>query len=140
MMTRLLETGPGDFDEFKGSVITLPNSVFLLHPIRNKNLTDDFVLHQIRIPFKNSENLEAKRNLLLSIANKICSKYLDQAITVFNKSIHRNFMKINISPDVSCEFLEPERIDLVLKLPVPKKERFSIQQKIIKEFLENLTQ
>jgi len=137
MTTSLLEVGvPGSIHARTGRTVTIPNSVFLNTSVFNETRTHAFVLHVVRIPMKADEDWTAAEARLGRIGREACQEYFEQAATSMTRlAVERGVPAPKIEPSVYVEPVEPGRVDLLLRIPVPARERDGIGQAITRKFL-----
>lgn len=138
LTTTVLEVGPGQaIHQRSGRTITLPNSVFLSNPITNETISNDFVLHVLRVPFSSDGKWKEARERLQRIAERRCAEWVEPARRALAlaspKGVAANL--ISTEPAVYLEPSEPERIDLLLRFPVPARRRGRVAQLILRELL-----
>lgn len=138
IMTRILELGPDNLQQFTGTSITIPNSTFLTHSVVNESFTSHYVMHQFRLPPKEGIEPAVSREKLLTVANEIYSRYqveAEKSIKKFLKS--HSILGVELKPRVIYVFSSSGEAELLIRMPVPDQERIDIQQKIISSYLEN---
>lgn len=140
LATTLLEVGPGEHsNQASGRAIVLPNSVFLTHPMVNETFTDAYVLHpfELKVP-RNSDWRRAER-VLLEAANAECAGFLHDAKASLGKQIARHSLpNLGLDPRVSIELTDPSEIGLLVRVPVPVRQKSKIEQAILRRFLDGI--
>ncbi|MCX4241623.1 mechanosensitive ion channel domain-containing protein [Paraliomyxa miuraensis] len=140
LTTAVLEVGPGQsIHQRTGRKITLPNSVFLTHPVTNETMSDEFVLHVLRVPLTADADWRTARDKLASIATERCARYVDDARRALAKASPGGVKThlISTEPAVYLEVPEPNRVELLLRFPAPARQRGRVAQQILRRFLDD---
>ena len=135
----LLEIGPGDkTHQYTGLTIYLPNSLFLSASIKNETfLWSDYVFHLMTIPIKAQADWQKAENALLHAAGTVSAPYLDQARQVMKtQALQQNLEEPSIEPRVQIQIADPEKYNLVLRVPVPARKRARLEQEITRHYLQ----
>ena len=142
LTTAVLEVGPGQsIHQRTGRKVTLPNSVFLVHPVTNETMSDDFVLHVLRVPLSADADWRAARDKLAAIASERCAQYVDdtrRALALASPAGMGGHL-ISTEPVVYLELPEPGRVELLLRFPTPARQRGRVEQQILRRFLDDPT-
>lgn len=135
--TKILEIGPGDkTHQFTGRVITLPNSVLLLHEVRNESYFNQFVLHTFMIPLPYYVDTIQVEKILHQIAEKFVKEYYPTAKSYLNKLQEKSSLETpTIEATVNIKVHSHEEIQFIVRVTIPIAEKGRIEQGIIKEFL-----
>lgn len=142
LTTAVLEVGPGQsIHQRTGRKVTLPNSVFLVHPVTNETMSDDFVLHVLRVPLAADADWRSARDKLAAIATERCAQYVDDTrralAQVSPAGLGGNL--ISTEPVVYLELPDPGRVELLLRFPTPARQRGRVEQQILRRFLDDPT-
>jgi small-conductance mechanosensitive channel len=139
LTTAVLEVGPGQsIHQRTGRKITLPNSVFLVHPVTNETMSDDFVLHVLRVPLAVDADWRSARDKLAAIATERCAQYVDDTRRALAQvSPAGGGHLISTEPVVYLELPEPGRVELLLRFPTPARQRGRVEQQILRRFLDD---
>lgn len=142
LTTAVLEVGPGQsIHQRTGRKITLPNSVFLTQPVTNETMSDDFVLHVLRVPLATDADWRAARDKLALIATERCAQYVDDTRRALAQAspagVGGNL--ISTEPVVYLELPDPGRVELLLRFPTPARQRGRVAQQILRRFLDDPT-
>lgn len=137
LTTRLVEIGPGQAThQHTGRTISLPNSLFLTQPVINETYTDEYVLHVFTVPIAATDPWEDAERALLEASRACCAAYLDDARLHFDQMVGRHALEpVQVEPRVSIRKAEPGRIDLIVRIPTPARQKGRIEQKIVRQFL-----
>jgi len=136
--TTLLEIGPGTkSNQHTGLTVFIPNSMFLANSVRNETrLWGDFVFHLITMPIKVESNWKHAEEALLQAANEACAAYLAEAKRNMEKLAAKHSLDYpNVEPRVHIQIVEPEKANLVLRVPVPSRKRGRLEQEISRRYL-----
>jgi small-conductance mechanosensitive channel len=139
LTTKILEVGPGErVHQFSGRAVTIPNSVFVNQPVFNESFTEPWVLHVFTVPIQRSDDWQAAAQALLAAAQQTCSSYLEDAKRSIAQHGRQHGLDLpSAEPRVLLTLPEPNRIDLVVRVPLHSTTRSGDEQKIIRTFLEN---
>lgn len=136
LTTTLLEIGPGH--RRTGRAVVIPNSLFLSEVVRSETFTDDFVLHMITVPIRPEEDWQAAEKRLLAAADAACAPFLDEARRYMSDSARRHGVApFVVEPSVNVQLPEPDRIDLVIRVPTRAREKNQTEQQILRRYLES---
>ena len=137
MTTALLEIGHGETIHGRtGRVVTLPNSVFLTQHIFNETLAHNYVLHVLRVPLDAEADWRSAEARLGRLGKEACADYYPEASESMTRAaMQRGVSPPRLEPNVYIEPVGPDRIDLLLRIPVPFRERDAIAQAVLRKFL-----
>jgi len=137
LTTSLLEVGvPPSIHARTGRAVTIPNSVFLTTNVFNATMSNHYAVHVVRIPFLLGDDWEAAAARLERLGRDACAEYFtDAAESMIRQAEHRGVTPPKVDPSVHVEPTEPGRIDLLLRVLAPARERDAIGQSIIVRFL-----
>jgi len=134
LTTTVLEIGPGHRPT--GRTVVLPNSIFLTAKVFNETLTDNYVLHVIRVPVASLTELNKQEERLLAIANEVCGSYAaDAASSLDTKAAQHGLAATSAQPRVFIQTNENGAATLLLQVPVPVRQRGEIEQEILRKLL-----
>ncbi len=136
--TKVLEAGPGQtIHQRTGRAVTLPNSMFLTMPVTNETFTDRYVLHVFTVPFKRGDDWQAAETRLLEAAQAECTPWLEDARGHMRGLAAKHGLDTpNVEPRVSIHLPEPERVDLLVRIPVPSARKGRVEQAILRRYLQ----
>ncbi len=137
LFTTLLEVGPGHESERRtGRVVQVFNSLFVVHPFVNESFGSAYTLHTFIYPIRIDENWKLARELLLQSANKICFKYIPKAQHFLEKLAADQGVKVpDAHPSLVMQIHAADRIDLLLRVPVPVDQKAQVEDAILVDFL-----
>lgn len=137
LTTTIFEVGPGpNAHQSTGRTIQLPNSLFLAQPVINETATEGYALHSLIVPLKITDDVAAAEHALISAARAECDGYLDTArrnMEQIGKT--QGIEALSVEPRVSVHLPEPERVNLMLRFPVPARRKGRIEQAILRRYL-----
>ncbi len=134
LSTTILETGPGH--RRTGRAVALPNSLLLSKPVINESFTDNFVLHTLSVPVAFDDDWPAAEQRLLRIANDVCSPFLAEARGYMNRTAERHGLpQFTVEPTVSVQVPEATKLNLILRMPTPSRDKGHIEQQVLRRFL-----
>ncbi len=137
LTTTIFEVGPGpNAHQSTGRTIQLPNSMFLSQPVINETATDHYVLHSLVIPLKITEDIAAAEHALITAARAECGGFLDIArknMEQIGKS--QGIEALSVEPRISIHLPEPERVNLMLRFPVPAQRKGRVEQAILRRYI-----
>lgn len=137
LVTTLFEIGPqAKGHQYTGKMLSIPNSLFLTHPLVNETATQAYTLHVFSIPFKTSNRWAEARDILLDICMEECTSYLEQAKKHLRKvSEKEGFENPDASPRVNVHISSSTELEFFVRIPVPAAKRGRIEQSIKQSFL-----
>ncbi|MDK2973092.1 MAG: hypothetical protein PWP23_2847 [Candidatus Sumerlaeota bacterium] len=142
LSTTILEIGPGTTShQHTGRAIVLPNSIFVSSAVINETYTDEYVLHIFTVPVAEDSDWQAAERRLLEAARIECAPYLEQAkhhMEVLQRQ--HGLVPMTIDPRVMLQMPEPDRINLLLRIPVPARRKGRIEQQILRRYLKGAAQ
>lgn len=135
-VTTIYEIGPGkELHQFTGRVVVVPNSMFLTTPVFNETETGHYSLHVFRVPFARTDDWKSAAAKLLDAANIECAPYLSKARNEFLKLARKEGLEFpKIEPRVQIHYPDKDRIDIVIRMPVPARAKGKIEQAILARF------
>ncbi|MGB0679598.1 MAG: mechanosensitive ion channel domain-containing protein [Polyangiales bacterium] len=132
--TTVLEIGPGH--QRTGRCLSLPNSLFLTTPIVNETYTAAYVLHVIELPLRRQADYVKMEALLLQVAHQVCAPYFQPARVQMAKLAHEHGLSApQVEPRVSIRLPDAEHLRLLLRVPVPAREKGRVEQEILRQVL-----
>lgn len=137
LTTTVLEIGPGQAThQATGRAVTLPNSVFLNTPVINESFTHDFVLHVFSVPVSIEDDLAMAEAALLRAADKVCEPFLDEAREhIARMTLREGYDTPSVDPRVTLSLPEPKRVNLIVRVAAPARQKGRVEQEIIRGYL-----
>lgn len=137
LTTTVMEVGPGHAaHKYTGRVSLIPNSLFLTYPIYNESFTEPYLLHTFTVAVRPEAWSEAERAMSRA-ARKVCEEYLDRARRHIEALGEREGLGTpSTDPDISLRMPDPDRMELIVRIPVPMRRKHEVQQQILRRFFE----
>lgn len=137
LSTTVYEIGPGrEVHQYTGKSITFPNSVLLSEPLI-REAKNRFVLHTFTVPVKISSNWRAVERGLCEAAMAECRPFLEDARRYFASFEEREGIEApSVEPKLTLQFIEPEVLNFVLRVPAPGLRKGRVEQGILRRFME----
>ncbi len=137
LTTSLLEIGvPPSIHARTGRVITLPNSIFLTTGVFNETMAHNYALHVVRVPLAAEDDWRSASARLERLGRDACSDYFaDGSESMTRLARDRGVSPPKLDPSVYVEVPEPGRVDLLLRVLVPARDRDAVGQSVIQRFL-----
>lgn len=138
LSTTLLEVGPGH--QRTGRSVTLPNSLLLSGSVVNDTFMDEFVLHVVAVPVEQNDDWQLAERALLAAGREACREYVESARRFMNvQSKQHGLPHLSVDPRVLLALTDtPGQMKLLLRLPVPVRERGRIEQTTLRGYLARL--
>ncbi len=138
LATTLLEVGPGrEVHQVSGRLVSLPNSLFLSHPIVNESFTDEFVLHPFEVPVSHANWRQAER-VLLDTANEVCTPWLEEAREWLGRRLDRwSVVPVAVEPRVQVIVEGADLLRLLVRVPCPARKKGKVEQEILHRYLDS---
>ncbi len=144
MATRILEVGPKNrTHQYTGRMVSIPNSKFISESIYNETRssgeTDDYALHSFIVPVHNDEKWKKKKDILKSVALETCEKYIEKANEYFTKLARTQQVDVPwIEPRINIQMVDPEKLNLIVRVSVPARSKGVVEQEIIHQYLKRV--
>lgn len=137
MATTVMELGPGNqAHQYTGRAVVFPNGLLLSEPVADESYTGTYGVRVLRIPIQLPNDWRLAERLLLDIAFKECGDYLERArVHMAKMQSDEGFDTPTVEPRVAIELPEPDRVDLLLRVPVPAGREGRVTQVILHRFL-----
>lgn len=137
LATTVLEIGPGHVtSQYSGRAVVFPNSLLLAHPLINETFMKDYIVHIMTIPLAATDDWQRAEKLLLEIADAECRPFIEEAARHMKELEGKNWMDVpSVKPRVSVQLPDPERVNLLLRIPTPAHRTSRLEQAILRRFL-----
>ncbi len=134
LSTTVLEIGPGkEANQLSGRQVVIPNSLFLLNPIQNQSLQQEYVLQAVRVTVHAGEDWQELERLLLDSANKECSSFLEPARLSMSRIGQREGLDLpRVEPRVTFQYDDLGYLHATLRFPAPQDRVSRIEQAILR--------
>jgi small-conductance mechanosensitive channel len=138
LATTLLEVGPGrDLHQATGRTVSLPNSLFLEHPVVNETFTDAYVLHSFTISLPRSVDWRTAEADLIAAATAECAEWVEEASRFLQQKLERyTVTPIHFTPRVHLSLVDADTLSLVARVPCPNRQKNRVEQAILRRFLD----
>jgi small-conductance mechanosensitive channel len=138
LSTTLFEIGPSkSAHQYTGKTLCIPNSLFLNSPIINETKSRGFKLHTFSLFHRQEVDIQNRQKELLSFANEICSEYVKETQKDLEEySSVEGLEPPSADPRVFVAFPSFDRVELIVRVPVPALRSGRIEQSILKKYTE----
>ena len=142
LTTTLLEIGPGKTGQMQtGYAITMPNRMLLDGAVINESFLEEYVLHTFNVPMKLGADWRGAQRRLLEIATEECGPFTEATGRYVEKLRKTHGLNLpTAEPRVNVHLVDPEKINLVVRVPAPARRRGRIEQAILGRFLDEHAQ
>ena len=137
LTTTILEIGPGRaFHMHTGRRVVFPNSLLFSTPVINESSTERYVVHVFSIPLSADQDWQRAEQILLEAARTECTAFLDEARRYMEQLEQTHAISgPSVEPRVAVQIPEPNRLHLLVRIPVPVGRQGRIEQNILRRFL-----
>lgn len=135
--TKVMEVGPGhSISHYTGKVVTIPNSLFILHSTKNESIFRKYTLHTFVIPMHPKSDIQSAQEILMKAAKEVCDPFQEDARAYIDNMQARVALETpDIDPQVRIFFKTHEEIQLICRVAIPTKDIVNLEQQIKKSFL-----
>jgi len=134
LTTTILEIGAGH--RRTGRAVVIPNAVLMTQPVVNETFTDAYVVHMISVPVEPGD-WEAAESALQAAASAVCAPFLEEAETHMAKVARKHGLPVfTVEPKVSVQIPEAGKVNLLVRVPTPARDKGQTEQEILRRFLE----
>lgn len=138
MGATVLEVGSKSH-QHTGRAIFIPNGKFLSSPVINATFFHGYMFHTITVPMSCTADWEAAERALLQAAQEVCQPYLDRVTARMEELTSKSSLDTPATePTVHIHLPEPDRVNLVLRVPIEARREGRTEQKIVRRYLELL--
>ncbi len=132
--TTIVEVGPTH--NWTGRAITVPNSMMLDRPVVNETFSHAYVLHIISLPVDLAALTDGVEEMLVQAGEEICAPFLAQArASLSTHAEDRGLEQPNTKPHVTLQVPSANSLTLLLRLPVPARDKGDIEQQVLRRFV-----
>ena len=90
----------------------------------------------LSIPIDSGTNWEKSEKALLKAANEVCAPYLDIATQSMKSLSYRHSLEEPyVSPRIHVQLATHDKINLILRIPVPTRHRGRFEQEVTRRYL-----
>jgi len=119
-----------------GRTLVLPNSLLLSRAVANETYTEGFVLHSFAVPLAREDDWRAAEKRLLELAREACAPWLEPVRKALERLARDHALPApQTEPRVSLRLADPARVDLLVRIPVPARQKARVEQEIVRRFL-----
>ena len=134
LSTTILEVGPAH--QRSGRAVVLPNSMLLAKPVVNESFTDEFVLHTFGVPLARAADWREAERRLLELAGELCAPWQEQVRARLERLARDHGLPApNSEPKVSLQLPDEDSLLLLVRIPVPARQKARVEQEILRRFL-----
>lgn len=135
LTTTLLEIGPAH--QKTGRTVVFPNSLLLTGKLINETSTNAFVLHTFVVPVDFDDDWQGACALITEIAERVAGPHAAATSKHMAESARRHGLEApNTEVVVSLQVPDPGRVNLLVRIPAPAREKGRLERVILREFLE----
>lgn len=134
LSTTVLEVGPAH--QRTGRTLVLPNSLLLSSSVANETHTDEYVLHTFVVPCARDADWRAQEARLLEHAHAACAPWIEpMRLRMERLAREQGLAAPRTDPQVSLQLPEPGRVNLLVRIPAPARQKARVEQQILRAFL-----
>lgn len=120
-----------------GRLVTIPNSLLLSHPAFNESGLGRFVIHTIHVNIRREDDWQQAETVMLAAAREAITPYSSDMVKHARDFQRRYGLGAPaLVPRLRVVLSDHECIELHLQLPTPINERVTIEQRILRSFLQ----
>lgn len=120
-----------------GRLVTIPNSLLLSHPAFNESGLGRFVIHTIHVNIRREDDWQKAEAVMLAAAREAITPYSSDMVKHARDFQRRYGLGAPaLVPRLRMVLSDHECIGLHLQLPTPINERVTIEQRILRSFLQ----
>ena len=134
----LMEIGSGEkTNQYTGLTVHVPNSRYLATILKNETrMWGDYVFHLVTVPLGSTDDWDAAEQALLKAANEVCGGYLPSAKRYMTAMARNQSLgEPNVEPRVNIQLAAPDRLNLILRIPVPTRQRGRLENEVTRRYL-----
>ncbi|MDF3838734.1 mechanosensitive ion channel family protein [Cupriavidus basilensis] len=121
--------------QFTGSTVQIPNSMLLTSAVRNHSQSGKYTLETLRIPLPEKSDPDRVEATLIGITEQVCAPFLDEARHSLQEYGGTRFLDLSqFEPRVMFEAMAADRLDVLVRFPVPVASRLSVGQQILRRY------
>jgi small-conductance mechanosensitive channel len=100
--------------------VVIPNSIFLMHPVQNQSLQQEYVLQTIRLIVSADEDWRKLEQAMLEAANGECRSFLEPARLSMARLGQREGLDLpRVEPRVTFQYDGNGYLNATLRFPTP---------------------
>ncbi|MEX0959988.1 MAG: mechanosensitive ion channel domain-containing protein [Burkholderiales bacterium] len=134
LSTTVLEMN--DEQLFTGKVVQFPNSVYVIHALRNHSRLGRYQLAILTVPLAASSDIETEKRKLFEVANTVCAEFIAPTQTALRELEGEQFVVMPApEPRVTVRLADVGKVNLLLRFPCPIGQRTRTEQEILTRYL-----
>jgi small-conductance mechanosensitive channel len=138
MSTTLVEVAPTR--QYTGFTVQVPNSLLLTTAVRNHSQAGKYTLDMVRIPLAVGVDPDVVEAKLLAVARQACEPFMEEAGRTLRRYGDMRFVDLSqFEPRVLFEPVDAERVDAIVRFPVPVSARLPVAQQIVRGYYRACT-
>jgi small-conductance mechanosensitive channel len=136
--TKVLEIGPEkNSQQTTGTIISLPNSVYLTKNIKNESYFQGYSIHTFFFRYRKGKKLEDLEQFLIQTASNVSETYIDSAKKNISHFCDKEGLDIpSLEPRIKLSFDDKDNTMLMLKMPVKNSNVASVEQLLLRSYIE----
>jgi small-conductance mechanosensitive channel len=137
LSTTILEVGPGQTSHLRtGRSVIIPNLKLLDTTVVNESSMNQFVVHSFTVPVALRHDWKKAEEVLLAAAQQECEPFIDEARVHMDKLEREHGLKrLPLRPRVLIELGQPDRVNLIVRVPAPVGRQGALEQAILRHYL-----
>lgn len=139
MSTTLVEVAPTR--QYTGYTVQVPNAMLLTTAVRNHSQAGKYTLDMVRIPLAVGMDPDQVEAQLMQVARQACEPFMEEAGRTLRRYGDMRFVDLSqFEPRVLFEPVDAERVDAIVRFPVPVSARLPVAQQILRGYYRELAQ
>jgi small-conductance mechanosensitive channel len=136
--TTILEVGPGPASHLRtGRTVIIPNSRLLDTIVVNESSMKQYVVHSFTVPVSLKDDWKKCEELLLQAAEEECAPFLEEAREHMARlEREHGLRRLPLKPRVIVELSQPDRVNLIVRVPAPVGRQGTLEQAILRRYLD----
>ncbi len=137
--TTILEVGPKAPSHLRtGRTVSIPNGMLLTTTVTNESSMNRFVVHTLSVPVSLDDDWKKAEAALLEAAETECTTFLQEARRhMATLEREHGLSRLPLKPRVLLEFGQPDRVNLLVRVPAPVGRQGTVEQAILRRYLES---
>ncbi|MGO4325809.1 mechanosensitive ion channel family protein [Cupriavidus sp. 2TAF22] len=121
--------------QFTGSTVQIPNSTLLTSAVRNHSQAGKYTLDTLRLPLPEKCDPDRVEADLIAITEQVCAPFLAEARHSLQEYGGSRFLDLSqFEPRVLFEAVAADKLDALVRFPVPVASRLSVGQQILRQY------
>lgn len=134
----LREIGPGrSTHQYTGRRVFVPNSLLLNNPVLNETKKFKYGLHSFSVFVSPNTDVRKHKQCLMKACEDVCAEYVEKAQKYLTKLGEEDGLKApSAGPRVSYSFVSHDKVELIVRVPIPSLKSALTEQAILEKYLE----